>query len=75
MENAPPLDPLGAEFVAIAFGIERSVPGFVDAYVGRPRRERRRWPMRPIRNRCWREPSGWRRAPRGSRCRKAGATI
>ncbi|HEU5432088.1 MAG TPA: hypothetical protein VFU81_10520, partial [Thermomicrobiales bacterium] len=36
MENAPPLDPLGAEFVAIAFGIERRVPGFVDAYVGPP---------------------------------------
>jgi hypothetical protein len=36
MEGAPPLDPLGAEYVAIAFGIERHVPGYVDAYFGPP---------------------------------------
>ncbi|HEX5499533.1 MAG TPA: hypothetical protein VFX03_09915, partial [Thermomicrobiales bacterium] len=36
MEGAPPLDPLGAEYVAIAFGVERHVPGFVDAFFGPP---------------------------------------
>ena len=36
METRPPLDPVSAEYVALAFGIERLVPGFVDAYVGPP---------------------------------------
>ncbi len=32
----PELDPLSRAYVALAFGIERHVPGYVDAYVGPP---------------------------------------
>ena len=32
----PELDGLSREYVALAFGIERHVPGYVDAYVGPP---------------------------------------
>ena len=32
----PPLDPLARDYVALALGIERHVPGYVDAYVGPP---------------------------------------
>ena len=31
---SPELDPISAEYVGLAFGIERHVPGYVDAYVG-----------------------------------------
>ncbi|MBA2520830.1 MAG: hypothetical protein H0V24_14290 [Chloroflexia bacterium] len=31
-----PLDPIAHEYVTLAFGIDRLVPGFVDAYVGPP---------------------------------------
>jgi hypothetical protein len=30
----PPLDPLGREYARLAFGIERHVPGFIDAWLG-----------------------------------------
>ena len=30
------LDSFGSEYLAIAFGIERHFPGFIDAYVGPP---------------------------------------
>ncbi len=36
MSSPPPLDPLARDYVSLAFGIERHVPGFVDAYVGPP---------------------------------------
>lgn len=32
----PPLDAIAREYVVLAFGIERHVPGYVDAYVGPP---------------------------------------
>jgi len=32
----PPLDPIAQEYAALAFGIERHIPGYVDAYVGPP---------------------------------------
>src|SRR4051812_30818569 len=31
-----PLDPISAEYISLAFAIERLVPGFVDGYVGPP---------------------------------------
>ena len=33
---SPPLDPIARDYVALAFGIERHVPGSVDAYFGPP---------------------------------------
>lgn len=32
----PPLDPIGRDYVTLAFGIGRHVPGYVDAYFGPP---------------------------------------
>ena len=34
MADAPELDPLGRDFARLAFGIERHVPGFIDAWLG-----------------------------------------
>ncbi|MGH2531668.1 MAG: hypothetical protein ACRDJW_05120 [Thermomicrobiales bacterium] len=34
--SPPPLDALSQEYVALAYGIERRVPGYVDAYFGPP---------------------------------------
>lgn len=34
--SAPALDPLGRDYALLAFGIERHLPGYVDAYVGPP---------------------------------------
>lgn len=34
--SPPPLDVLSQEYVALAFGIDRLVPGYVDAYFGPP---------------------------------------
>ena len=34
--TAPPLDPLGAAYVDLAFAIERHAPGFIDGYFGSP---------------------------------------
>jgi hypothetical protein len=36
LTSPPPLDALSEEYVALAFGIERLVPGYVDAYFGPP---------------------------------------
>ncbi len=36
MPAPPPLDPLANDYVALAFGIERHGPGYVDAYLGPP---------------------------------------
>jgi hypothetical protein len=32
----PPLDPVASLYVTLAYGIERHIPGYVDAYVGPP---------------------------------------
>lgn len=34
MAERPELDPLGRDFARLAFGIERHVPGFIDAWLG-----------------------------------------
>jgi len=34
MTSPPTLDPIARHYVTLAFGIERQVPGYVDAYVG-----------------------------------------